>query len=317
MSNKNDLIDFLKAASVEIAAEYNRIQKRVNEDPGTAGDQAEENWAELLRNWLPPTYQIVTKGRIIGYNGESSPQIDILVLQPEYPKHLHNKKHYLASGVLAAFECKLTLRPEHIDQFVQTSVKMKSLFNKRKGNPYLELQSPILYGLVAHSHAWSGDKDECIDKVSEKLIQTDERFISHPILMPDLICIADLATWSAVKTTFMGPHQLSVWNEQLIGMYGTNGSATSSYMNHCHGEMDEEVLNPIAAMITSLLTKLAWNHVNLRPLAGYFTSVELDGGGKGLQRIWGIDIYSEEIRQQVFLIKNRATRWDEWGFMIT
>jgi hypothetical protein len=35
-----------------MAEEYDRIQKRATEDPGTAGDQGEENWATLLRNWL-------------------------------------------------------------------------------------------------------------------------------------------------------------------------------------------------------------------------------------------------------------------------
>ena len=49
----HDLYDFMQQISNEMAAEYDRIQKRATEDPGTAGDQGEENWAELLRGWLP------------------------------------------------------------------------------------------------------------------------------------------------------------------------------------------------------------------------------------------------------------------------
>ena len=45
----HDLHDFMQQLSVEMAGEYNRIQRRATEDPGTAGDQGEENWAELLR----------------------------------------------------------------------------------------------------------------------------------------------------------------------------------------------------------------------------------------------------------------------------
>lgn len=48
----HDLYGFMRQLSDEIAAEYDRIQKRTTEDPGTAGDQGEENWAELLRGWL-------------------------------------------------------------------------------------------------------------------------------------------------------------------------------------------------------------------------------------------------------------------------
>lgn len=52
-------------ATQEMESEYYRIQKRTREDPGTAGDQGEENWAELLRHWLPQGYHVRTKGRIL------------------------------------------------------------------------------------------------------------------------------------------------------------------------------------------------------------------------------------------------------------
>ena len=82
----HDLYDFMRQLSDEMAAEYDRIQKRATEDPGTAGDQGEENWAELLRGWLPRTYEVVTKGRIIGVNGQTSPQVDVLILKDVYPE---------------------------------------------------------------------------------------------------------------------------------------------------------------------------------------------------------------------------------------
>ena len=63
--NKHELFTFMKRLKDELALEYRRIGERSSEDPGTAGDQAEENWATLLRNWLPANYPIITKGRII------------------------------------------------------------------------------------------------------------------------------------------------------------------------------------------------------------------------------------------------------------
>ena len=84
----HDLHDFMKQITIEISAEYDRIQKRATEDPGTAGDEGEENWAEILRGWLPRTYEVVTKGRIISQEGYTSGQLDVLVLKNSYPAKL-------------------------------------------------------------------------------------------------------------------------------------------------------------------------------------------------------------------------------------
>ena len=82
----HELIEFLKRANKNIEREYNRISWRVNEDPGTAGEQGEENWKKLLKLWLPSNFEVVTKGRILDVNGNASPQMDIIVLSPYYPK---------------------------------------------------------------------------------------------------------------------------------------------------------------------------------------------------------------------------------------
>lgn len=73
----------------------------------------------MLRAWLPPSYPVKTKGRILVYDGTASRQVDVVVLRPGYPERLPNKKLYLASGVAAAFECKTTVKAAHI---VQASV---------------------------------------------------------------------------------------------------------------------------------------------------------------------------------------------------
>jgi predicted metal-dependent hydrolase len=91
----HDIHDFVKSSQRWIEEEYTRIQKRATEDPGTAGDQGEENWAELLRGWLPSYFQIVTKGRILTESGYASPQVDVIVLMPSYPQILKGKKVYM------------------------------------------------------------------------------------------------------------------------------------------------------------------------------------------------------------------------------
>jgi len=310
----NDLVDFMKSATQEIENEYSRIQKRVGEDPGTAGDQGEENWATLLRNWLPPTFQIVTKGRILNHKGIASPQVDVIILQPEYPKHLLDKKLYLAGGILAVFECKVTLKSKHIEEFIKNSIEVKSNLEDRKGSPYKELHSPFLYGLLAHSHSWKGENSTPIENIGTKLRECDRAFITHPIQMPDIICVADLATWSCSKITFLGRRQFQ-GNAKMEKIIGLNGSATTFYL--CFSKETELQTNhftPMGALLTSLLNKLAWVYPSLRTFAHYFEQTHLQGTGTGLMRMWDSSIYSNEIRSkveagQLYSGKN----WDEWS----
>ena len=99
-------------------------------------------------------YQVVTKGRILSDGGSAGPQVDVLVLSSAYPKALIDKKLYLAGGVLAAFECKVTLKAAHIRDLVEHAVSISRLTSRRMGSPFRELNSPIVYGLLAHAHVW-------------------------------------------------------------------------------------------------------------------------------------------------------------------
>jgi len=124
---QHDLFLLMDEATAAMAAKYERIRARSKEDPGTAGDQGEEDWARLLRDWLPSTYRVVTKGRVLFANGDATPQVDVLVLAPSYPEGLLDTKMYLAAGVVAAFECKTTLRPRHLTRAVRTGARLGEL----------------------------------------------------------------------------------------------------------------------------------------------------------------------------------------------
>lgn len=311
----HDLVDFMKSATRQIGEEYTRIQKRSTEDPGTAGDQGEENWATLLKNWLPTTFQIVTKGRILSHKGIASPQVDILVLQPEYPKHLLDKKLYLAGGVLAAFECKVTLKAKHIEEFVKNSIEIKSHAENRKDSPFKELQSPIIYGLLAHSHSWKGKSSSPAENIEIKLIEADLSFITHPIQMPDIICVADLECWSSSKV-LVGPKQSVDWTP-LMGSRREKGLVCSVYMGREIERHKSKHHIPIGKMVISLLKKIAWEYPNLRQLSKYFTATSINGNSQGIPRPWGTSIFSVETREKVEMGQPKnGESWDEWGAII-
>lgn len=312
----HDLFDFMRQISVEMSAEYNRIQMRAIEDPGTAGDQGEENWAELLREWLPRNYEVVTKGRIISQEGVTSPQIDVLVLKGAYPKKLLNKKLYLAAGVAAAFECKTTLKTSHIVEAVENCVKIKSLYPNRVGTAYKELHTPMVYGLLAHSHSWKGESSTPELNIEKKLYELDELHVSHPRPQLDFLCIADLASWTSSKVTFVGPQQMSDWSK-LSSIYGPTGSATSTYLAHTrstHGQQIEQ-FTPIGVLISYLSKKLAWEDPSLRDLADYYSITNISGFGSGYMRIWPSSIYSNEIRPRIETGQLSIDKWDEWSLI--
>ena len=311
----HDLHDFMLQVTHEMAAEYDRIQKRATEDPGTAGDQGEENWKELLEDWLPPKYRVVTKGRIIGAEGGASGQVDVLVLKDSYPEKLLNKKVYLAAGVAAAFECKTTLKAAHIEQAVKTSAEIKSLYPARKGTPYQELHSSIIFGLLAHSHVWKGPHSKPEENISRALREADEQHVQHPRDSLDILCVADLASWTASKMAWTGTFP---GREGLSAAFGPCGSAICSYNGQKTSNPNGNTFTPIGRFIAYLSRRIAWEDPSLRSLAAYFRAVNLGEDGGGEYRTWDTGIYSDEVRFKIMAeggLRENTFDWDEWNYI--
>ncbi|TWT37648.1 hypothetical protein KOR34_26060 [Posidoniimonas corsicana] len=315
--NKHDLYDFMQQMTVLMSAEYDRISRRATEDPGTAGDQGEENWATLLRGWLPRNYEVVTKGRIISEKGETSPQIDVLVLNSVYPEKLLDKKLYLAAGVAAAFECKTTLKGAHIEEAVATCKAVKNLFPKREGTPYEELYAPVVYGILAHSHVWKREKSTPEENVTVKLETESGRVAEHPRELLDVLCVADLGAWTQDSLAFFGPRVLAEWPTHVLGDWGANeGQVNTSFIAHAyssHSQSDE--FTPIGALIAKLTLQLAREEPSLRSLARYYRVANLYGSGRGIIRHWDpTAVYSETVQQGIASGKLTSNKpWDSWS----
>lgn len=318
-AENHELFAFMGDATLQMESDYDQIQKRAIEDPGTAGDQGEENWASLLRRWLPVAYQIVTKGRILSDQGVAGPQVDILILSPVYPQALIDKKLYLAGGVLAAFECKVTLKAAHIREFVKHAVSISQLTPRRMGSPFRELNNPIVYGLLAHAHSWNTPTSTPAQNIANALLGADAQFVTHPSEMPDLIGVANLGTWTKSCGAWFGPGMIP-WSDQMADIYGKNGSATTAYVESTRlapasWASDQPAgFTPIGSLISQLINRLAADDESLRRLAHYFTVAGLRGRGVGTQRFWPGDVYSPEVRAGIArgqLVNGR--KWDEWN----
>jgi hypothetical protein len=301
----HDLIDFMQSITDEIGREYDRIHRRASEDPGTAGDQGEENWADLIREWLPSAFHIVTKGRIIGYSGIATPQIDILVLKPSYPRYLLSKKLYLSSGVAAAFECKVTLRAVDIDTTMSNCYQIQSLVEPRKGTPYKELYSPIIYGLLAHSHSWKGTTLQSSGKIYKILYEADLKYVKHPRQMLDFLCVADLGTWGS-------------WKSFNTPLYPDKPVSTLYSWRTFLDKSEPKRPTPIGDMISRLLERLAWEEQDTRDIAQYFLAVRglASNTGGGYGRYWPNTVFSDSTKENVEAgIHDSHIPWNEWDSM--
>ncbi|PRY09799.1 hypothetical protein CLV24_1173 [Pontibacter ummariensis] len=310
MGKTNDLVDFMLSLTREMGDEYNRIQKRSTEDQGTAGDQGEENWASIFKNWLPADYQVVTKGRLLSEKGVASPQVDVIILRPFYPKHLLDKKLYLTAGVAAAFECKNTLKASHIVKTVQNSVEVRNLLNIRQGNYRDEIYSPIIYGLLAHSHSWKGAESKPKNVIEEKLHECDRLFVTHPREMLDFVCVSDLALWSSYKLP------MNFYTYQESGNYfykwmpgPQTGYGFSEREAYTVNTEPYKNFTPIGAFLSKLFKKLALHDNRLIDFSHYFG--QTIGGGASIKfRTWPENILSEGARTD--LLHNQSLYQGNW-----
>jgi hypothetical protein len=300
---KHEYIEFMKSVKDTMASEYKRIHRRVSEDPGTAGDQAEENWAEFLRNWLPANYPIVTKGRILNSEGITSPQVDVLALRPSYPLHLRDKKHYFAGGVIAAFECKLTLERKHLKKVFENSVKIKKMLPSREGTPYDELFQLPIFGLLAHSSKFKKD-------ISDVLHYHTFQCCQHPRELPDLFCIADTVIYGCSKTVNIGPYSSTDGRDLFEGLDKDGGIITdyTCYREDSKYTYEGDVLGKLIHYLTE---RMAYEDPSLRQFADYLSDVR-PWAGYGMMTQWKKSNLSKQVIRRLIREGYQEERWSSW-----
>ncbi len=312
INKTNDLIDFMHSLTREMGSEYERIQKRSVEDAGTAGDQGEENWATIIKGWMPADYQVVTKGRLLSAKGVASPQVDVIILHPFYPKQLLDKKLYLTAGVAAAFECKNTLQSSHIDKALQNSKEIRNLIKLKPATYHEELNSSIIYGLIAHSHSWKGKRSTPLEIIQNNLIEADLKHVTHPRECIDFICVSDLALWSSYKV----PMSIYTYEKDGKLFYKWAPGVQTAYGmsdKNMYSEDSQPYHNftPIGAFLSRLLIKLAFTDKRLKEFSRYFN--QAIGGGAALSwRDWNESILSKDARHDLIV---NARKYQQTNFM--
>lgn len=310
----HDLHSFVAQASEKMASDYRRISAKAKEDPGTAGDQGEANWRALLEDWLPKGYSVETKGRLINTKGEMSRQVDVVVLKPSYPKRLLQEKIWLADGVAAVFECKTTLTAADVEDAIEKCASAKALFDKRVGTLRKELRSPLVFGLLAHSHSWKAQGSKPVKNI-ERAIGVAQPKVAHPRLEIDIICVADLTVWVSYFLCSFPPRPTSGDIAELRKfVQGEKEIYTALSRALTDPNQQSREFQPIGTLIAALYQKLAWDDATLRGIADYFRLAKLWGAGIAKPKRWGLEVLSDNTSAGDIVAYDPGNQpWNEWA----
>jgi hypothetical protein len=111
----------------------------------------------------------------------------------------------LAGGVAAAFSVKLTLDAAGIKDGIRRAALLRRSTKKRYGTARTELLGPFAVGLLAHSHDWNRPGSAPLENISNAAWDLDHAEVTHPRESLDILCVADLNTWTRTRAPWMPP----------------------------------------------------------------------------------------------------------------
>src|SRR5271166_3890356 len=164
---------WFRSLGQDISDEYVRLHQAALQDPQRAGHGGEGTWVDVLKRWLPPAYDVVTRKYIVPETGVKKFETDIVVLGPSYPIPLHTHEEILAGGVAAAFSVKLTLDSAGIRDGVERAVALRRTLKSRFGTPRYEMAAPFPVGILAHSHSWKAPGSMPAKNIADQLWSLD------------------------------------------------------------------------------------------------------------------------------------------------
>jgi hypothetical protein len=178
------------------------------------------------------------------------------------------------------------------------------------------------YGLLGHSHSWKAPASTPRDNVDSAITPIFDK-LSHPSELLNVVCVADLGTWTAGYFVECPKFYDEATRELRLGRGvradGQVSAAMMRFRPEMYGESDHfENPNPIAVFIDSLLEELAWDDPNLRPIADYFRLAGLGGSAASLGQTYGLEeVFSATVLQRLAVTPptmGPGSFWDPWAF---
>jgi hypothetical protein len=203
------------------------------------------------------------------------------------------------------------LRRAHLAKIIETCRDVKSLVGRRGGTPYAELQSPVIFGVLAHSHGWSNREFPELT-VLERIEACVLDKVEQPWELPDVFCIANTANYSLTKSLAIAPH-IDIDSAELFPEEAIEGGVVTCYFARYNTESARGstgvVLGALVATVTHLL---AQENPALRSYADYMLTTGSIGGGIGRPVAWRPDALSAAVRSRLRKRGYDEDAWSEW-----
>jgi hypothetical protein len=222
------------------------------------------------------------------------------------------QKYVFAGGVIAAFECKLTLRKEHVREAFQVAAKIKRKAPVRTGTPYDELNSPPIYGLLAHSHSFrSGNPSSKLHTIVEEY---QVKYAEEPRELLDIICVADTATLPLGKKLILGAYRNDEELEEIMRLGVAAAAVSTMYVIHDEDKQASTLADTgaiLAGLVYELTYRLAFEDSSIRDWADHLSRLGWYGG-IGRHIYWAADVFSPQLSKALITKKPEDDRWSKW-----
>lgn len=146
--------------------------RHITKQPTIVGDATEGGWRDMLCDFLPGRYGVVS-GKVVDSQGSQSEQIDVIVHDTYYSPlifSIGDDKFVPAESVYAVFEVKQTLDKEHLEAAAEKAESVRRLFRTSAEIPNhfgigasKDLSRfPILAGLLTSESKWAVPFDDVL-----------------------------------------------------------------------------------------------------------------------------------------------------------
>lgn len=222
-SRKHPLSDYFADMQQKMQMHYERIRdNHSRRDPGIAGDKGETNWKQLFQDWFPQ-FNYMTKVSLVDTKGVQSPEVDLVILRPDFPRPLLENKEVIIDAVVAAFECKLTFYATELPDVLKKARVVKEMASRPfLHDAYFLLNGRFPYGLLSHSHEWQRPESKPMENMERNLETSIYSIATHPSRLLDFACIADVATWRTHTMGYSSSRETHITT--LLSTYGTEPS---------------------------------------------------------------------------------------------
>ena len=87
----HELQRWFKQVAADVAVDYETLHAEAVANPQKSGHGGESTWLRLLRDWLPPGYDVAARKYIIPETDQQPFETDIVVFNPGYPERLRER----------------------------------------------------------------------------------------------------------------------------------------------------------------------------------------------------------------------------------